>query len=90
MGKGRQICKHQTRRRKRRMTPIRANGSAALWQKADICSAPNSRYSITSSANLTICAGLASKTSRSGQREPKIVRQHTERHRDDENGYWQR
>jgi len=40
--------------------------------------------------NLTIYGGLASETTRNGQREPKIVRQHAECHRDDENCYWQR
>jgi len=40
--------------------------------------------------NLTIYGCLASETTRNGQREPKIVRQHAECHRDDENCYWQR
>ena len=59
--------------------------------KADILRCGKERrYSTTSLANLTICGSLAGKTTRSGQRQPKIMRQHAERLRDDENGYWQR
>jgi hypothetical protein len=59
----------------------------------DVCFVPKadiSRLIRIPRRELTICGGLASKTTRSGQREPKIMCQHSERHRDDENGYWQR
>jgi hypothetical protein len=65
----------------------RVSASCPLYLLRKQTSASESRHQ---PPNLTIYGGLASETTRNGQREPKIVRQHAECHRDDENCYWQR